>query len=305
MGIAKTLREVIFTSAELVGLGRRLLAVVLGLHHGVGDIPRASPSPSPVARRPSPVATTLVGLRSARSSSARFVDLCTVHGRLFGRHLARALIRSKESMGARPTSDAAGPCATPIRPRGGVSKSARPASTSSASAAASEPRPSPLQNRVTPWGDLVAVPRRYPPSTAAFGNRGVLHDATREVTRPFKVTAWLACKFHVTRERAVQRDDNRAFNGRKRVVMAPGRYTELFFLDEHTALAAGHRPCACCRREDYTRFVDAWTKAHGIFFWGEGVYSAHLLNKASSHSPFAFISPSPPPLQLHHHVYAY
>ena len=73
---------------------------------------------------------------------------------------------------------------------------------------------------------------------------------------------WLACKLHVDRTRKVQRDDNRAFNGRKRVLMTPRRYTELFFLDEATAMSAGHRPCACCRNDDFKRFMATWARAH-------------------------------------------
>ena len=120
----------------------------------------------------------------------------------------------------------------------------------------------PLQNRVTPWGRLEAAAVRYPSASASFGNRGVLHDDSRTIVRPWKTKAWLACKLTVHRKRKVQRDDNRSFNARKRVVMRPGYYTELFFLDNFVATAAGHRPCACCRRQDYNAFVDAWARAH-------------------------------------------
>ena len=119
----------------------------------------------------------------------------------------------------------------------------------------------PLQNRVTPFGDLVSHPVRYPDPTVMFGNRGVLHNDRREVVRTHNGKMWLACRLHVERTRKVQRDDNRAFNGRKRVLMAPRRYTELFFLDEPTAFAAGHRPCGCCRRQDFKGFMAAWTTA--------------------------------------------
>jgi len=120
----------------------------------------------------------------------------------------------------------------------------------------------PLCNRVTPWGAIVSHPARYSPATAVFGNRGVLHDDQRQIVRPHASRQWLACKLSVNRTRKTQRDDNRAFNGRKRVLMTPRRYTELFFLDEPTAMAAGHRPCACCRRQDYQRFLRAWSAAH-------------------------------------------
>ena len=118
----------------------------------------------------------------------------------------------------------------------------------------------PLQNRVTPWSAIVAHAARYPEPTATFGNRGVLHGDHRNIVRPFNGKMWLSCKLRVDRSRKRQLDDNRAFNGRKRVLMTPRRYTELFFLDEVTAMAAGHRPCACCRRADYARFIECWAR---------------------------------------------
>ena len=101
----------------------------------------------------------------------------------------------------------------------------------------------PLQNRVTPFGDLVAMPGRG----LMMGNRGVLHDAGRRIVRPWQLRRWIAC---VTE-----------FRGRYRKVMQPRRYTELFFLDEPTALAAGHRPCFECRRQDALAFSEAWQVA--------------------------------------------
>ena len=98
----------------------------------------------------------------------------------------------------------------------------------------------PLQNRVTPFGELVALPGRG----LMMGNRGILHDDARRIVRPFAVRRWIACSL--------------AFRGRRRTVMSPHRYTELFFLDEATALAAGHRPCAECRRDNYRRFQSLW-----------------------------------------------
>jgi hypothetical protein len=77
-----------------------------------------------------------------------------------------------------------------------------------------------------------------------MGNRGVLHDATGQIKRPWQLKRWLICVLE--------------FRGRKRVVMTPGRYTELFFLDEATALAAGHRPCAECRHDRFHAFCNAW-----------------------------------------------
>ncbi len=95
-----------------------------------------------------------------------------------------------------------------------------------------------FQNRVTPLGDLLAVPERG----LVYGNRGCLHDAEGRIRRSFQVKRWIACRLE--------------FRGRHRShPMPPGRYTGLFFLDEATAFAAGHRPCAECRREDYNRFM--------------------------------------------------
>src|SRR4051794_33568346 len=98
-----------------------------------------------------------------------------------------------------------------------------------------------LQNRVTPLGEIVADPARG----LVYGNRGCLHDAEGRIRRPFAVKRWIACRLE--------------FRGRRRSpLVQPGRYTGLFFLDEATAFAAGHRPCAECRREDYVRFQHLW-----------------------------------------------
>ncbi len=95
----------------------------------------------------------------------------------------------------------------------------------------------PLQNRVMPWGEIVATPARG----ALMGNRGILHDATGALgTARWKHKVWIACRLD--------------FHGRRREPMPPGRYTALFFLDEATALAAGHRPCGECRRADLARY---------------------------------------------------
>ncbi|WP_206453116.1 hypothetical protein [Aurantimonas marina] len=103
----------------------------------------------------------------------------------------------------------------------------------------------PLQNRVTPLGEIIADPARG----TLMGNRGILHDGNRELGRSrWKHKAWIACTL--------------AFRGRKRTPMTPGRYTELFFLDEATALAGGHRPCAECRRADFNAYRTAWATAH-------------------------------------------
>lgn len=103
----------------------------------------------------------------------------------------------------------------------------------------------PLQNRVTPFGGLVAVPARG----TLTGNRGIIHDGSRRIVRQWANPHWIACVLE--------------FRGRRREVMSPGRWTELFFLDEATALAAGHRPCFFCRRGDATRFAAAWAAGQG------------------------------------------
>ncbi len=95
----------------------------------------------------------------------------------------------------------------------------------------------PRQNRVTPFGEIIATPER-----------GVLHDAEGQVKRAWQVKRWLVCVLE--------------FRERRRTVMAPNRYTELFFLDEATALAAGHRPCAECRHARFLAFCNAWKPGH-------------------------------------------
>ncbi len=103
----------------------------------------------------------------------------------------------------------------------------------------------PLQNRVTPLGDLVADPGRG----LVYGNRGCLHDDGGRIRRRYNGKRWIACRLQ--------------FRGWRRApLLQPGRFTELFFLDEATALAAGHRPCALCRREDYDRLTAFWSRLH-------------------------------------------
>ena len=103
----------------------------------------------------------------------------------------------------------------------------------------------PRQNRVTPLGDLIADPARG----LVYGNRGCLHDDAGRIRRRYNGKRWIACRLR--------------FRGwHREPLMQPGRFTELFFLDEATAFAAGHRPCALCRREDYDRFVEIWRRIH-------------------------------------------
>jgi len=98
----------------------------------------------------------------------------------------------------------------------------------------------PKQNRVTPFGDVVAVAEYG----TLMGNRGVLHDNAGTIRRAWQLRRWILCVLE--------------FKGRKRAVMSPGCYTELFFLDEATGLAAGHRPCAECQRQRFREFRAAW-----------------------------------------------
>lgn len=107
-----------------------------------------------------------------------------------------------------------------------------------------------LQNRVDPRGNFIVTSARG----SFMGNRGVIHT-DKTIIKPFHHKAWIICLLE--------------FKGRKREVMAPGRWTELFFLDEATAFAAGHRPCFECRREDARRFKACWIR-------GNPQYNFHL-----------------------------
>jgi hypothetical protein len=106
----------------------------------------------------------------------------------------------------------------------------------------------PLQNRVTPTGDIVAVPDRG----LFTGNRGIIHDpATKTLLKKrWSSPAWITCLC--------------AFRGWRRPVMGRRSWTELFFLDEATAFAAGHRPCFFCRRDDANRFRSCWEEGNGV-----------------------------------------
>jgi hypothetical protein len=103
----------------------------------------------------------------------------------------------------------------------------------------------PRQNRVTPRGELIATPERG----LVYANRGCLHDDAGQIRRHHNGRRWIACRLR--------------FRGWHRApLMQTGRFTELFFLDEATAFAAGHRPCALCRRQDYNRFCELWDDIH-------------------------------------------
>lgn len=97
-----------------------------------------------------------------------------------------------------------------------------------------------MRNRVTPWGDIVAIEQRG----AWLGNRGILHEGT-DVVRFHRSDLWIICRLRYRDWRLAQ--------------WQPGHYTVLYFYDEAVALAAGHRPCALCRRADYNVFRSAWT----------------------------------------------
>jgi len=101
------------------------------------------------------------------------------------------------------------------------------------------------QNRVDPAGTFHAVPAKG----TLMGNRGILHDDTKTIFRTHGHQNWVTCAL--------------SFKGRQRSIMGEGKYTELFFLDEATAFAAGHRPCAECRLERYREFTQAWRQTHG------------------------------------------
>lgn len=104
-----------------------------------------------------------------------------------------------------------------------------------------------LQNRVTPFGEIVAIPQRG----LFTGNRGIIHNPrTRTLlTRRWTTKAWITCLLE--------------YKGARREVMSRRSWTELFFLDEATALAAGHRPCFFCRRQAAEAFRSAWTIGNG------------------------------------------
>lgn len=106
----------------------------------------------------------------------------------------------------------------------------------------------PLTNRVDPFGAIHAHSARG----MLMGNRGCLHDDQRRIVRASDTQAWISC--------------TPRWPGTRRQLMRPGAYTELFFLDEATALAAGHRPCGSCRPDQLKAFKRAWADAHGLSY---------------------------------------
>jgi hypothetical protein len=116
-----------------------------------------------------------------------------------------------------------------------------------------------LRNRVTPLGELIADPARG----LVYGNRGCLHDEQGRIRRHHATKRWIGCRL--------------SFRGWQRgPLMQPGRFTELFFPDEATAFAAGHRPCALCRREDYARLQAIWRELHPRLEAGADAIDARL-----------------------------
>ncbi len=105
----------------------------------------------------------------------------------------------------------------------------------------------PLRNRVNPWGQLCSVRDRG----QLMGNRGILHDEHNQIVRPWAHKAWVTCQI--------------AFRGIKRPQpFSRGNYSELFFLDEATSFAAGHRPCAYCQRGRFKAFKAAWLSSNAM-----------------------------------------
>jgi hypothetical protein len=102
-----------------------------------------------------------------------------------------------------------------------------------------------MQNRVTPLSELIDTPARG----LVYGNRGCLHDDLGRIRRRYNGRRWISCQLEF-------KDWHRG------PLLQPGKFTELFFLDEVTAFAAGHRPCALCRRADYNRFAETWQTLH-------------------------------------------
>jgi hypothetical protein len=103
----------------------------------------------------------------------------------------------------------------------------------------------PLQNRVTPFSTIIATPERG----TFTGNRGVIHNEQKQIIKHHAVKYWITCVLE--------------YKGKRRELMTPNRWTELFFLDEATAFAAGHRPCGFCRHADFKRFKQLWLQANG------------------------------------------
>lgn len=101
-----------------------------------------------------------------------------------------------------------------------------------------------FQNRVTPTGEMIRTTARG----TFMGNRGVIHNDNAEIKHIYKIKAWITCLLQ--------------FKGRRFEIMKPKRFTALFFLDEATSFAAGHRACNECRKEDFKKFKSLWIKGN-------------------------------------------
>jgi len=108
-------------------------------------------------------------------------------------------------------------------------------------------KPPPRCNRVVPFGDIEATGCRG----TLMGNRGDLAGRNGTVSVKWRLKRWITCTLEEV-------------GGRRVAFDSPGRYTPLFFADEAVSLAAGHRPCARCRRNSYEHFRDRWRAAHGL-----------------------------------------
>jgi hypothetical protein len=118
----------------------------------------------------------------------------------------------------------------------------------------------PKQNRVDPTGEIIATPAYG----TLMGNRGILHNDHQQIIRSYKTKAWIFCQLK--------------FQNNQRTIMSPNSYTELFFLDEATALSAGHRPCAQCMRDRYNEFCTLWAQANSHSLDNSHLTAKHLDN---------------------------
>jgi hypothetical protein len=123
-----------------------------------------------------------------------------------------------------------------------------------------------MRNRVTPWGDIVAIEQRG----AWLGNRGILHEGT-DVVRFHRSDLWIICRLQ--------------YRGWRLAQWKPGHFTVLYFYDEAVALAAGHRPCALCRRADYNAYRSAWAENAYRSAWAENAYRSAQAGAAAAGHP--------------------
>ncbi|HER8900608.1 TPA: recombinase family protein [Streptococcus pyogenes] len=203
-------------------------------------------------RRAADLAPLLAEVRAAGASSLREIakglndhGARTPAGREWGPvQVSRLLTRLGERELSSPPRRPPAPT-PPVQP---VATPAAPIAVQLVATAPAAPRTTPpRRNRVTPFGTFEAVEAHG----TLMGNRGCLHDRDGVMgEKTFRHRNWIICALH--------------FRGRQRTINAPGLYTELFFADEATAMAAGHRPCAECQRSRYDAFKSAWRSAHGI-----------------------------------------